>query len=230
MYCVNCGVKLADSESKCPLCGTAAYHPDLPRQEGKPLYPKDRLPAAEVHPTVISVTVLILFLLPLTVTLLSDLRINGAVTWSGYVAGGLLVAYVCFALPGWFRNPNPVIFVPCAFAAAILYLLYINLATGGNWFMSLAFPVAGGIGLLVTAVVTLLRYIHRGRLYILGGAVMAMGTMVQLIEFLICLTFDRSFVGWSVYSLVPALLLGGLMIYLAINKGARETMERKLFI
>lgn len=230
MYCVHCGVKLADSERKCPLCGTMAYHPDIPRQVGKPLYPKDRMPGAEVHPKVLPVFVMLLFFLPLTITLLSDLRIHGGVTWSGYVVGGLLLGYVWIGLPLWFRKPNPVVFVPCGFAAAGLYLLYIDLATQGGWFLSFALPVTFGIGLIVTAVVTLMRYIHRGRLYILGGAVMALGVMVQLIEVLICITFQRSFVAWSSYSLLTALAIGGFLIYLAVSKAARETMERKLFI
>ena len=39
MYCIKCGVKLADSEKKCPLCNTVVYHPDLQQNEVKPLYP-----------------------------------------------------------------------------------------------------------------------------------------------------------------------------------------------
>ena len=39
MYCVKCGVELADGESKCPLCGTTAYHPDVPVTDAKPPYP-----------------------------------------------------------------------------------------------------------------------------------------------------------------------------------------------
>ena len=30
MYCINCGVELADSETVCPLCGTRVFHPDMP--------------------------------------------------------------------------------------------------------------------------------------------------------------------------------------------------------
>ena len=30
MYCIKCGVELADSEKVCPLCGTRVFHPDLP--------------------------------------------------------------------------------------------------------------------------------------------------------------------------------------------------------
>ena len=37
MFCVKCGVALADSEKVCPLCGTRVFHPDLPQPQGDPL-------------------------------------------------------------------------------------------------------------------------------------------------------------------------------------------------
>ena len=230
MYCANCGVRLADTEQKCPLCGTAAYHPQIHREPATPLYPKNRYPAESVSPKAAQVGILILFLLPMVTTLLVDLQINRSVTWSGYVLGALLLGYVALALPGWFRSPNPVIFVPCSFVTAGLYLLYINLATGGKWFLSFAFPVVGCVGLIVTAVVALLRYVRRGKLYIYGGALMAFGAFMLLLEFLLVITFDRSFVGWSFYPLAALVALGGFLLYLAINRSAREMMERKVFI
>ena len=36
MFCVKCGVALADSEKACPLCGTRVFHPDLPQPQGDP--------------------------------------------------------------------------------------------------------------------------------------------------------------------------------------------------
>ena len=42
MYCVKCGVELADSEKKCPLCGTPVFHPDIPRNLSDPPFPPDR--------------------------------------------------------------------------------------------------------------------------------------------------------------------------------------------
>ena len=47
MYCIQCGVKLSDTESRCPLCGVAVYHPELTREPGEPLYPRHRYLAAE---------------------------------------------------------------------------------------------------------------------------------------------------------------------------------------
>ena len=37
MYCIQCGVKLADTEKTCPLCATVVYHPQLERPHAEPL-------------------------------------------------------------------------------------------------------------------------------------------------------------------------------------------------
>ena len=50
-----------------------------------------------------------------------------------------------------------------------------------------------------------------------------------LVEFLMGVTFHLRFIGWSIYPLCVLLLFGSLLIYFAINRAARETMERKLF-
>jgi hypothetical protein len=165
------------------------------------------------------------------IVLLCDWQISGTVTWSGYVIGALLLGYVALILPSWFRRPNPVIFVPCTFFAAGVYLAYINLVTDGNWFLTLALPITGGIGLIVTAVVTLTRYIRRGRLFIFGGAFMLLGAFMLPIELLVVYTFAApTFVGWSLYPLVSLMILGGMLIFLGICRPARENMERKFFI
>lgn len=229
MYCINCGVKLADTEKKCPLCETVVYHPDIVRGEGEPLYPKDRIPQRRPKSKAFHGAVIFLFCIPLIIGFMIDFRTNGALTWFGFLAGALLLSYVILALPWWFEKPNPVIFVPCDLAAATVYLLFINLHTGGDWFMPLAFPVMGALTLIVTAVITLLRYLKKGRLYIFGGALMALGGLCVLIEFLLKVTFGFEMVGWSFYPMVALVLLGGLLIYLAINSAAREMMERKLF-
>ncbi len=232
MYCIKCGVKLADTEKQCPLCATVVFHPDLPRAEGERLYPADKYPAQQqMNRTTVLVVLSAMFLIPLLITLLVDMQISGSVTWSGYVMGALVLSYVAVVLPMWFRKPNPVIFVPVDFAVLGGYLLYISLATEGGWFLSFAFPVVGGLGIIVTTVVTLCRYLRRGRLFVFGGASIALGAFMPLMEFLINLTFDLPrFFAWSLYPLVVLAVLGGLLIYLGTSKSARETMEQKFFI
>ena len=95
--------------------------------------------------------------------------------------------------------------------------------------MGFAFPVTGALGLISCAVVTLLYYLKRGRLYILSGAFIALGLLMLLIEYLMTTTFAVSFIGWPIYPLVVLSLFGGFLIFIAINGTAREMMERKLF-
>lgn len=231
MYCINCGVKLADSEKRCPLCGTVPYHPDMVRQEGRALYPQDRYPQTKLTNKTVLGAVTILMLIPIFITLICDLGIHGEVTWSGFAVGGILLCYIGAVLPQWFRNPNPVIFVPVTFLAVGLYVLYIDLALRGGWFLSFAFPVVGFLGVLVTAVVVLTRYTRRGELYIFGGALIALGAFLPLMEYLMVLTFRMpKFVGWSWYPLVALVLMGGTLIFLAVCRPARETVERKTFL
>ena len=231
MYCIQCGVRLADSEKQCPLCGTAVFHPQLSRPEGERLYPAESRPAPQVSPWGVLTVLSVLFTLPLFITLLCDFQLHGQITWFGYVAGGVTVAYVSFVLPFWFRRPNPVIFIPAAAAAAALYVLFICLDTGGSWYLSFALPVIGGWTLLVTAAAALLRYVRGGELYIFGGACIAAGGMMLLMEFLIDISFDgrRGFV-WSLYPLTVLAVLGCLLLLIAICPPLREYLRRKLFL
>lgn len=229
MYCINCGVKLEKSEDICPLCGTKVYHPDIKIEKENQLYPKNKMPETKHLSLAFNGAVIIMFLIPVVVSFLADFHFDREIKWFGYVLGAIVMGYTAFALPLWFKKPNPVIFTPCVIAEAIVYLLYINCKTGGNWFLSFAFPVAGGFGLIATTVVTLLYYLKKGKLYIWGGTFITTGGFVMLIEFFISITFGIKFIGWSVFPLTVLVLLGGLMFYLAINKSAREIMERKLF-
>ena len=229
MYCIECGVKLGEAEKKCPLCNTDVYHPNYVDRPGKSLYPSEKMPKKASRSKALNGAMIILFLIPLFVCFVADLQLDGRLEWSGYVAGALMLSYIAFALPMWFQKPNPVIFVPCNFVATALYLLYINIATGGTWFLSFALPITGGLCFITCTVVTLLYYLHKGRLYIVGGAIMAFGALMLLMEFLMGVTFQLPFIGWSIYPLCVLLLFGGLLIYLAINSSAREVIERKLF-
>lgn len=231
MYCIKCGVALADTEKQCPLCGTGVFHPELCQAEAEPLYPRDRMPARKAHPWGALMIVTALFLLTASICLVCDWQLGHKVQWSGYVIGALGVIYVMAVLPAWFRSPNPVIFLPSAFAAITVYLLYISIATGGGWFLSFAFPVTGALGLILTAVVTLLRYLPKAGLFIFGGASIALGGYTLLLEYLLHITFGLPGIGtWSPYPLIVFTLLGLCLFLIAICPPLKESLERKFFL
>ena len=231
MYCVKCGVALGDTEKQCPLCSTPVYHPELTREDVEPLYPHDSMPPKQPHPWGVLLIVSLLFLLPMSICLAADLNINGQMNWSGYVIGTLVMLYVIFVLPNWFRKPNPVIFVPVSFGVIALFLLYVCLINGGNWFLPFAFPVTGFLCLLVTTVVVLCRYTRKGLLYVFGGASLAMAGFMVLLEFLLHITFGLPGIGtWSFYPMSVFGLLGIGLILIAIVPSFRESLSKKFFV
>ena len=230
MYCVSCGAKLSDSQKACPLCKTKVYHPDfIPKNDGS--YPSGEFISEEFNRNGLLFVITILFALAAILPVIFEIHMSGELEWSGYVLGGVLLSYTVVILPTWFKRANPVIFVPSDFAAAMLYVLYISLATGGKWFLSFAFPVIGVLGLIVTAVVTLIRYVKRGKLYIFGGALIALGAWCTLIDCMLRVTFDlKGLVIWSIYPLISFFTLGMMLIIIAIVKPLKESLHKIFFI
>ena len=75
MYCIKCGVKLAEHQKQCPLCSTVVFHPDI-QPSGDLPYPAQRQPAPQMRSHAALVIVTTLFLIPLLITLLCDYQIN----------------------------------------------------------------------------------------------------------------------------------------------------------
>lgn len=234
MYCVRCGVELQRGVPKCPLCGLRACHPDLTEEPEALPYPAFSGAPERVRPGGLAFLLSVLFALPILVCLMADLGISGGVTWSGYVVGGVLTLYVALCLPLWFRRRNPVVFFPIAMAAALGLALYICLKTGGRWFLPFALPVGGAVCLIAETVIVLLRYAVRGRrhrvLYILGGAMIAVGALCVLVELLLHVTFGAAMRWWSLYPLVVLTLLGLMLIVIAISAPLRASLHKRFFL
>ena len=230
MYCANCGVKLADTEKRCPLCGTEAYHPDIERPEVDPLYPKDFVPKRELSKTTLHIILLAIFMIPIFVTLYCDFYINRSITWSAYVIFAVSLVYIICILPFWFKRPTPAVFVPIDFLVLILFLHYINFATGGDWFLTLAFPIVTYLGLTVTEAAVLLYYLKKGHMYVIGAFFIALGLFMDIIELFLMITFKVDFNGWSIIPMIPLVLLGLSIIAIATSRNIREALARKLHI
>lgn len=231
MYCIKCGVELSDSEEKCPLCGTVVFHPDVKRVDGEKPYPAERKRRETANTSAVLFVLTMLFVIPLDMCLLCDFKVNDRIVWSGYASGAIVLFYIVVVLPMWFKRATPVIFVAADFAAAILYLLYIDLAVGGGWFMPFAFPVAGGMMLISCAAVALLYYLPHGALFIIAGTLIATGGFMVLVELLLNSTFGlNTKLIWSVYPLAACLLIGIMLIITACCPKLREALRRKFFI
>lgn len=227
MYCVKCGVELHESTKECPLCGTTVYYPE--RIEAAAPYPEYVEQRETVSRRGVYFIITVAFIIAAAISVICDYNLGVHAKWSGYVIGGLILAYEILILPGWFKRPSITVFIPCHFAAAAAYLLYVCLAVGGNWYLSLALPVTGAAALITTSVYVLCHYIRRGYLYIWGGACVAIGLLAVMIEMLIDVTFGiHHTLFWSPYPLAAFTLIGLMLFLLAIVKPFREAMKKRL--
>lgn len=231
MYCIKCGIELTEGQAICPICKTKVCHPDFPPDPSLATYPPRPFQSDTYNYRGLMFVITILSGLLAVLPIVLEWLLFENITWSGYVCGGLVLFYVLIVLPRWFRNPNPVIFIPCGFAAIAGYLLYICLASHGKWFLSFAFPVVTLLALIVTAHTALLRYLRRGRLYIFGGGLIAMGVFSVYLEFFIWYTFQpERFIFWSLYPLIAFVILGLMLITVAIVKPFKESLRRFFYM
>jgi len=227
MYCVKCGVKLQEGVGVCPLCGTPVWNPeDLPREKAYP----DTLPRHSNESDIAgAAAMLVLTVLIMAVTLVVCLKLYGSLAWGGYVIGATALLYIVAFLPRWFHHPMGQVFIPAAHAAAALYVLYIDLATGGRWFLSFAFPILLGSCLITTAVFVLVKYLRGGRLFIFGGCLVLLGLFSMLVEFFQHLTFGSPMFLWSPYSLSGFGAAGLFLILAGIIPPLRHALEKRFF-
>ena len=227
MYCVKCGVSLEKGTEKCPLCGTPVWNPDgdVKEKSYPDTYPKVKNPAVAAAAVL---TVICVFTCYLIGVICSNLY--GRLAWGSYAVFGILLAYVWIVLPLWFKNPNPVIFIAADHVAAALYLLFVNVKTGGNWFLSFGFPVVMLSLVWLETAVVLYRYVRGGKFFITGGLIILIGGFLLLLELFQHITFGTRMFSWSGYAAVPCAALGLFCILAGIIRPLREFILKHFFV
>lgn len=231
MYCIKCGVELADSEKKCPLCGTIVYHPEIKQPESHGTFPQFEAPKEEFRHDGIIFILSFLFAVPMFLTLICDFSLHHAITWSGYAVNSLMLAYIVIVLPLWFRTPDAVVCVSIDYVGVSLFLLYVNNRVDGSWFLPFALPVTAMAATITLSAIILTKYLKRGRLFIFGGELILCGGFMVVTEWLLNLTFHlRRHLVWSFYPLSIFVLLGMMLLIIAVCPPLRESLKKKFFI
>lgn len=228
MYCVQCGVRLAEGTEKCPLCATPVWNPNgtVSAVTFPPTYPE----AKGRHRCAIVFTITVLSVIACAIVFAVFQKYYKDMAACGVVDLGILLGYILFVLPFWFRKPNPVIFLPIGHAAAAGYLLYLNIYSKGSWFLSFAGPIILTSMVLTTTLATLIRYVRGGRYFIFGGAFLLLGGATILIEGLAHLTFGIGFAVWSPYTAGLCGVIAIVLILAGIIRPMRDFFNRMFFI
>ena len=89
-YCVNCGVKLKNSEKKCPLCNTKVINPNKDNSEYEPVYSNKVENFKRINYKYLSKIVILILMITSFLILLLDYASSGTITWSLYVVSSIV--------------------------------------------------------------------------------------------------------------------------------------------
>ena len=228
-YCVNCGVKLASSERKCPLCNTRVINPNIKDGDIESNYP-DRLDKISNINFKYVAKLIIIVLLGLGITmLLCDLIFSGSITWSIYVALSIMLisSHVIYLV-----NKNIYISLIVELFSVELFLFFIAYLTHTTHaFTYLVMPfvfVLWGYILLCTI------FIKRKKKSLLRR--------MSIIFFITAITlfviesgidlykYEKITLNWSIYAMIPLIILSILSLLISFNRKLVDEIKQRVFI
>ena len=234
-YCVNCGVELADSEKRCPLCGVEVVNPVKPWVEPKtPPYPErlERI-MSRIDRRFFAGLLGVILLIPVCITLLIDLLANNGVTWSAYVVGGITVFFFVVVFPLILKKNHLYELYAIDFSVILLYLLLINVIddTQVEWFFPLAMPLVLILAAIVVGSSVLFQHKLKSFWTRAAAILFSCGCYTVCINILIELFCGRAPIPrWSMFVWIPCTLLAAGLMILRSRKRLLDELHRRLFI
>ncbi|HWQ59506.1 MAG TPA: DUF6320 domain-containing protein [Clostridia bacterium] len=230
-YCVNCGVKLADSEKLCPLCETPVHNPrSVETEEDYAPYPP-RVETQKINRSFIAVLGLLILLVPIVVTFVCDLLGDFRINWSFYVIGAALMLYVFVFVPMFFKKNLIYLFIAMDVLAVCLYLALIFWLTAGiKWFLTTALPIAAATGALVDCATLVFRVRKLRALPKYAILCYMLCVYFIVLEIILELAFyGYVLLQWCWYANAPLVLLGALLFIVNGKEGLVDELRRRLF-
>ena len=233
-YCVNCGVELEKTEDKCPLCGTVVLNPNKKDKDSvEKKYPN----RVETMDNAINrqfwVKILSIFLaVPALICFACNLLYNGSVSWSLYPIGGIVVLWAFGISPFLFKKPAAIKWIIIDIIALSGYLFMLEAITSsGRWFLPVAFPIVGIIGVFVLLITILIQQKKLKSLYIFSAIFFSLGLIMIAVEIIIDLfLFHEAQIVWSWFVLITCSAVALLFIFIERKKKLKEELKRRLHI
>lgn len=142
-YCVNCGVELDKTCSKCPLCNTQVYNPNQPVDTTSPTpYPsKKGVEEPEKHSEFVILMFTVLATISVVCVILNGFLFESS-NWSVYVVGMCVLFWVFLnplLFPGKLSRITWLFLNGCCIAIYLGVIAYLH--PGNGWYFDLGLPI-----------------------------------------------------------------------------------------
>jgi len=244
-FCVNCGVKLGESECDCPLCECPVVNPMepelLPENFERP-YPKrrDTLKNIVDRKFIIS-AISILYILPIILCLIIDIDLNSEITWSAISTVGIILCWTVIFLP--FIVDKKFTSLCITIDSALIILLFYAIAwntNAFNWILILAMPITAIIYIILILMIYFVKREILHDLYIGAFAFSAIGVFCIMTELLvwnykrlhadIAHASSTGVLSWSVYVFIVCVIVAGLAFYIEKKKSVKRGLGKRFHI
>jgi len=236
-YCVECGVKLADSEKICPLCSTVVINPNNTEESSaeRPYPSSVERQIRGLNRRELAWIVFMFILLPVGASVIIDL-LTGAeafhLTWSVFVLGSGCLLGVWALVPIVFPSLNLYLHVIIDFAAIAGLLAVIAFELGSwDWCLRLGIPITAATCLLACAFVAIVR--SRKLMPLTKAALLCVCLGLYILGLEIIIDMSQGFLSpirWSIYAIVPLLFLALLLFYISRKPRLMDELKRRLFV
>ncbi|MBR2223096.1 MAG: hypothetical protein IJ973_02115 [Christensenellaceae bacterium] len=229
-YCVNCGVELAESEKRCPLCNTIVINRTNPWKEPENFpYSSAVEKPASIDKRFIAVIAALIALIPIATCLIIDLLSGSGITWSFYVIGGIICTYTLGVVPVLLGKNRYIISMFLAFLAISFYLAYINHTTDGHWFSNLGFPIVVCVFVVVFIFLFTNHVSKMAKLYKAALFFSLIGLLCMGIEIIIRRYLDQGMITWSLVVLPPCAIFAIILIVCERKQKIKDEIRKKLY-
>ena len=228
-YCVNCGVKLKNSEKVCPLCNTKVINPNIINDDYKPGYSSLVEEYNKINVKFLCKLITDILLVVASVTVLCDFIISKNLTWSIYVVASILYldSKLTFVL---FKKKFIPLLIELLSTEGLLFIIsYLN--NGLHWFLYLVCPFIFIIWLYIILCIFIFSKKKFNFLRRFSLAFASISAVLLVIEGCIDLFKDEKIIfNWSIYAVLPIAIVSILIFIFSYNKKLIDEIKQRIFI
>lgn len=228
-YCVNCGVKLRNSEKKCPLCSTPIINPNIKNELYEPAYPNNLEKFKKINYKYVLKLLLTVLIIVSLITLFCDFITSKKLSWSIYVV--LSILYLTCHLQYIFGKNIYVNHIIELIGTQMFVLIITLLNDKIDWFLKLTLPLT----IIIWIYLMLCTYISKRKksnplrklaLSLFLSSLILVGT--EIINDL----FFRSQInlGWSLYAMLPIVIISIIIFIFSFNIKLIDEIKQRIFI
>lgn len=232
-YCVNCGVELAPSERKCPLCDTPVLNPNEDKTIPviKPYSSHVETVINSIDRKFLALLVTLLLMIPIFISMLSDILVHSSITWSLYVLCGGICTFCVYILPFMFKKPNMYLCIILD-AVSLLGLQWIIdfRIESTTFFGELSIPIT--IGLSLFCMLFLMYQSKQKRiLKLIAMFLFEISGFMLILNLTINSFLNISLIPqWAGFAIIPCVITGIFCLVLNRRNKWIENIKKRLFI